>query len=115
MTTACKVIVHAKERGTGRPIDVVLAANDTPDAALTDPSGSKDVVLSSDRPADIVQVLFTAAADACTTVEVYANGNTTGKELIRDANQSGTVNPQVSYVQPIGVKAGAKLSFIQRA
>jgi hypothetical protein len=115
MTTACKVIVHAKERGTGRPIDVVLDADDTPGNDLTDPSGSSDIILSSDKPCDIVQVLFTAGADACTAVEVFANGNTTGKQLVRDGNVTGSVNPQVSYVQPIGVKAGTKLTFIQRA
>jgi hypothetical protein len=71
--------------------------------------GSSDLVLS--KGGAIRDIFFSTTAGTTNRVAIYAGGIDTGKVLVQNANQSGTVVKQVRDSNPINVNAGAKLRF----
>jgi len=98
----------------GRTLQYPCTVSDVAAANYVFQDASNDTTLPSDTNWRIADVVLSAAGTDTTTADIFVNGKSTGEAVMNAANLATNLSRQFMGA-PVGIQAGARLRFIQRA
>jgi hypothetical protein len=102
----------AYQTRSGKTGQLHLTASDVAAAFYLDPSGSSDLVISSEA-CRITRMLYSGTPATTTTATVWVNGANTGIVLVGASNTPTAVWPQINEKFYIQLDPGSKIKFVQ--